>query len=310
MTLVNEIAWAAWDILLISLPYIILGFTLAGLLKVFLPDSLISKHLGSNGIGAVLKASAIGVPLPICSCGVVPAAAGIRKQGASKGATASFLISTPETGVDSIAITYGLLGPFFTVIRPIAAFVTAIITGVIINAIEREAEAPAQEPEMKSSSCGSSCGCQSAAPPESNVDKVKAGLHFAFVDLVKDTGGWFMLGIGIAALITVFISPEMVEAYFGNQFLSMGLMLAISIPLYVCATSSTPIAAAFLLKGISPGAVLIFLLAGPATNAASITVISRVIGKKATSVYLLVIIVVSVALGLMVDLASNMIWSG
>ncbi len=301
MIILYELVWAAWDIFIISVPYIFLGFFLAGILKVFLPDDFVSRHLGSNGFWSVIKASAIGVPIPLCSCGVFPAAAGLRKQGASKGATASFLISTPETGMDSIAITYGLLGSFFTILRPLAAFVTAATTGILINLLDHNEIPREQSLKPIDAYCNSTYEC-TVQQKQSFSDRFKEGMRFAFVDLVKDTGGWFMLGIVIATFITVFLSPKIVNDCFGNRYLSMILMLGISIPLYVCASSSTPIAAVFLLKDISPGAVLIFLLAGPATNAASITVISKVIGKKATGIYIFVIIAVSVIMGLLVDL--------
>jgi uncharacterized protein len=316
-----------WEILVEAVPYLILGFFMAGLLKAYIPDNWVAKHLGKSGFWNVIKASLIGIPIPLCSCGVVPTAAGIRKQGASKGATASFLVSTPETGVDSIAITYGLLGPVMMVIRPLSALITAITAGLSVNLFDKSDDLPKLDEKTtdccsndgsQSASCcdssesaddhiepmggGGSCGCGTTSNKHLTVfEKFKIGMHFAFVDLVKDTALWFMIGIALAALISMFLSPEMIETYFGNQYLSMLLMLAIATPLYVCATSSTPIAAAFLMKGISPGAVLVFLLAGPATNAASIAVINKVIGKKATTIYLANIMVVSVMIGLTVD---------
>lgn len=341
-----------WEILVEAVPYLILGFFMAGLLKAYIPDNWVAKHLGKSGFWNVIKASLIGIPIPLCSCGVVPTAAGIRKQGASKGATASFLVSTPETGVDSIAITYGLLGPVMMVIRPLSALITAITAGLSVNLFDKSndmpdlgetksccsssqgsssascydsgASAPIElniiDPATLNSDCcgkhveaeaqqdehvhgGAGCECSSSTTKKSPeiFQKFKKGMHFAFVDLVKDTALWFMIGIALAALISMFLSPEIIETYFGNQYLSMLLMLAIATPLYVCATSSTPIAAAFLMKGISPGAVLVFLLAGPATNAASIAVINKVIGKKATAIYVANIMVVSIMIGLTVD---------
>jgi uncharacterized protein len=332
-----------WEILVEAVPYLVLGFFMAGLLKAYIPDDWVAKHLGKSGFWNVIKAALIGIPIPLCSCGVVPTAAGIRKQGASKGATASFLVSTPETGIDSIAITYGLLGPVMMVIRPLSALITAITAGLSVNLFDKSDDLP--KLDEKTTDCCSNSGSQSATPVELTMvdpsgvgndccgkyaetaddhiepmggggscgcgttsnkhltvfEKFKIGMHFAFVDLVKDTALWFMIGIALAALISMFLSPEMIETYFGNQYLSMLLMLAIATPLYVCATSSTPIAAAFLMKGISPGAVLVFLLAGPATNAASIAVINKVIGKKATTIYLANIMIVSVMIGLTVD---------
>jgi len=327
-----------WEILFEAVPYLIFGFFMAGLLKAFIPDNWVAKHLGKDGFWNVIKAALIGIPLPLCSCGVVPTAAGIRKQGASKGATASFLVSTPETGVDSIAITYGLMGPVMMVIRPLSAFLTAVAAGISINLFDKSKDLPISD-QLEVACCSSTknssdntsdksgpielgminqsemahdpsghshdaCGCSSSSSPMSHLtvyQKFSKGMHFAFVELVKDIALWFMIGIALAALISMFLSPEIIETYFGNQYLSMLLMLIIATPLYVCATSSTPIAAAFLLKGVSPGAVLVFLLAGPATNAASIAVINKVIGKKATAIYLANIMIVSVSIGLAVD---------
>jgi hypothetical protein len=297
---------ASWSVLLESAPFVLLGFFIAGIIKAFLPENFVAKHLGGKGLGGIFKASVFGVPIPLCSCGVLPAAAGLKKQGAGKGALASFLISTPETGVDSIAVSYALLDPVMTIFRPIAAIVTAIATGIAITLTERvddHAEAEVAPKASDSSGCSSSCCCghSKKEKPQSAVDKFKAGMSFAFGELLKDVGAWLFVGVLLSGVISVFISPEIVEKYFSNEYLSMAMMLAISVPLYVCATASTPIAAALALKGISPGAALVFLLAGPATNLASMPVISKMLGRKATLVYLLVIVIMSFISGLLVN---------
>ena len=297
---------ASWQVLLESSPYVLLGFFVAGLIKAFLSDNFVSVHLGGRGIGSILKAAALGVPIPLCSCGVLPAAAGLKKQGAGSGAVAAFLISTPETGVDSIAVSYALLDPLMTVFRPVVAFFTAVAAGIAVSLSEGEknGHGGSNEPEQ-AASCSSSCCCSSKKqekPKEKSVvEKFRHGMSFAFGDLLKDVGLWLFIGILLAGMISVFVSPELVSRYFSNDYLSMLMMLAISVPLYVCATASTPIAAALALKGISPGAALVFLLAGPATNAASLTVISRMLGKKATIVYLLAIVVMSLLAGVLVN---------
>ena len=301
---IYEVVLASWGVLLESAPYILLGFFVAGLFKAFLPGDLITKHLGGSGLPSIVKASALGVPIPLCSCGVLPAAAGLKEQGAGKGAVTSFLVSTPETGVDSIAVTYALLDPLMTVIRPVVSFFTAIAAGISVSFTEKEEKntGPVVARQSPEPSCSSSCCCEhKTGKKEPVVDKLKGGMTFAFGDLLQDIGKWFLVGILLAGIISVFISPETVSRYFGNEYLSMILMLAIAIPLYVCATASTPIAAALALKGISPGAALVFLLAGPATNVASLTVVSRIIGKKAVVVYLAVIIVMSFAAGMLVN---------
>ncbi len=298
--LIINVLNASWEILLESSVYILFGFFVAGLLKAFLPNDLVSKHLGKGKFSNILKASAIGVPIPLCSCGVVPAAAGIREQGASKGATASFMISTPETGVDSIAITYALLDPVMTVLRPLSAFITAVVTGVLVNVFDKDIKDNFfQAPEP--SSCGGDCSCDAEEKKETAMEKFKNGMKFAFGELFEDIGMWFIVGVLIAGLITVFLSPELIENYIGRGFFSMIVMVLLATPLYVCATSSTPIVAALALKGLSPGAALVFLLAGPATNAASIAVVSKVIGKKATGIYLSAIILCSIGLGVLTN---------
>jgi uncharacterized protein len=297
--IITGIVFACWDILKEAAPYVLFGFFAAGILKALIPESLVAKHLGQPGTRSVLKASLFGIPLPLCSCGVIPVAIGLRKQGASKGATASFLVSVPETGVDSIAITWALLDPLMTVLRPIAAFLTAVITGILINLVpDRET--------MADQSPAKDCGCP--ADPErehenrerakqSLLFRMKSGLAYAFSDLLKDIGGWLMLGIVIAGIITFFVPVGFIEQYLGGEFSSLAIMLVIGIPLYICASASTPIAAALVLKGLSPGAALVFLLAGPATNAATMTVVAKHLGKTAMGIYLGAIAVCSLAIG-------------
>ncbi|HCD36471.1 MAG TPA: permease [Chlorobium sp.] len=297
---------ASWHVLVEAAPWMLLGFVVAGLFRALLPGDMIAKHMGGRGIKGIVTASALGIPVPLCSCGVLPAAAGLRKQGAGRGPVASFLISTPETGVDSIAVTYALLDPLMTVIRPLVSFVTAIAAGVSVAFFERFEKPSAVVPEAgqaTGSCCGGTCSSSAAIPevPQSFIEKVRGGLRFAFSDLLADIGKWFFLGLLLAGCISVFVSPDMLQLVAGNEFLSMLMMLAISVPLYVCATASTPVAAALALKGISPGAALVFLLAGPATNAASLTVISRMLGKASTAVYLVSIMVMSLVAGILVN---------
>ncbi|PID78360.1 MAG: hypothetical protein CSB21_00575 [Deltaproteobacteria bacterium] len=299
-------------------PFMLLGLFFAGLLKAFLPDDFVKKHIGAHKKWGILKASAFGIPLPLCSCGVVPAAAGIRKQGAGKGSVVSFLVSTPETGVDSMAITYALLGPVMAVIRPLASFATALFSGLVVDFFDKpEEERDTDSDDCFLDKCTDSCcssntenekffrmaeSCDCEINKESKALKFKKGMNFAFIELVGDIAGWFLAGILLAAIIAVFVTPEAVNAISSeNPLLIMLLMLLVSVPLYVCATSSTPVAAAFLMTGISPGAALVFLLAGPATNAASLSVINSIIGKRATIIYLAGIIIFSMAAGLATD---------
>lgn len=291
-----------WEILKEAAPYVILGFFVAGVLKALIPENLVEKHLGQSGTKSVLKASLFGIPLPLCSCGVIPVAIGLRKQGASKGATASFLVSVPETGVDSIAITWALLDPLMTVVRPIAAFITAVLTGIFINFLPDEKE-PKEEPPKKSYCCTSHPENGARHPEQSSNlwSRIKDGLTYAFSDLLKDIGGWLMLGIAIAGIISFSVPAGFIEQYLGGEFSSLLIMLVIGIPLYICASASTPIAAALVLKGLSPGAALVFLLAGPATNAATMTVVAKHLGKAATAIYISTIAVSSLATGWLVN---------
>lgn len=303
LEIITKTATASWDILLESSGFILFGFFVAGLLKAFVPGDLVARHLGKGRFSGIVKASAFGIPLPLCSCGVLPAAAGLKEQGAGKGATASFLISTPETGVDSIAVSWALLDPVMTIIRPVSAFFTAIITGVLVTLFDRDPKPVPPSPfQMAPQGCSDGCGCHdSENAPSGFIDKLKSGMRFAFGELFDDISRWLIFGIILAGVITAFLPPEIISNWFGDGFLPMVAVLVIAVPLYICATASTPIAAALALKGLSPGAALVFLLAGPATNAAALTVISKILGKKMTAIYLFSIVAVSLLLGVITN---------
>lgn len=462
MEILHAILMEAWCVLVDSAIYILFGFFIAGLLKAYLPTEFIAKHLGGEAItkagkakrsivAPVFKAALFGVPLPLCSCGVIPAAAGLREQGASKGATTAFLIATPETGVDSMTVTYGLLDPIMTFVRPLSAFITSVAAGIAVDIFDKnddkkdggkatiptsscccsepkpepkpivapsacccsepkpetkpepkptpstscccsETKAPSQgafasqmftapvvapvekaEPAPTSSCCcsteqpkviipvstcgcsepkteptpASTCCCNEAKPEPAPVsscccsepkvepipaptsscccsepkpapttssccssqktpakatvfEKFKIGMDFAYGKLISDIGIWLLLGITLAALISVFIPEDMFTDKV-TGFAGMIVMMAIGIPMYVCATASTPIAAAFALKGISPGAALVFLLAGPATNVATITVVAKMLGKRAAVIYVTTIGVMTLLIGVLVN---------
>lgn len=297
---------SSWGVLLDSAFFVLFGFFISGLLKAFLPDDLIRRHLGGNRLSAVIKASLAGIPIPLCSCGVLPTAAGLKEQGAGNGAVTSFMISTPETGVDSIAITYALLDPLMTVLRPVTAFFSAILTGVAVHFWGTEEKAALK---MADGSCDCGCGCRTVErAARSKLQRFRDGMRFAFDDLLNDIGPWLILGVVLAGLIGVFISPGMIEGYLGGGLFSMLAMLVVATPMYVCATASTPIAAALVLKGLSPGAALVFLLAGPATNVATMTVVSRLLGKRTALIYVGSILLSSLLCGLAVNRVYD--WSG
>jgi len=288
-------------------PYVIFGFFAAGVIKAFLPEEAVARHLGGRSKTSVIKASLLGIPLPLCSCGVIPAAIGLRKQGAGRGASAAFLVSTPESGVDSIAITWALLDPVMTIVRPVAAFITGALTGMLINWLPEERT----ELEAEPAACGcqdSCCGTTSRAAAPSLAKRMYEGVSYAFGELLQDIGRWFLLGILIAGLLTTLVPDGFFALLFENKAMSLVLMLLVGIPLYMCASASTPIAAALVLKGLSPGAALVFLLAGPATNAATLTVVARFWGRKATLVYLSVIACCSLFLGWVVN--EFYVWAG
>ncbi len=235
----------------------------------------------------------------------MPAAVSLRKQGASNGATTAFLISTPESGIDSISITYALLDPIMTIARPVVAFVTAAVAGITENLFGSSSETTRITPDLSCPVDGC-CDGENCSPEEHRQhhtfrEKLAAGMRFAVRDLWEDLAGWFLIGLLLAGLITVLIPPDMFGKYLGPGLPAMLIMLAVGIPLYICATASTPIAAALILKGVSPGAALVFLLAGPATNMASLTVLTGVLGKRATAIYLTSIAVCAVLFGLIVD---------
>ncbi|MDP4858086.1 MAG: SO_0444 family Cu/Zn efflux transporter [Desulfobacterales bacterium] len=236
---------------------------------------------------------------------MLPAAVTLQKQGANTGAVTSFMISTPESGIDSIAITYALLDPIMTVARPVVAFITAAVAGVAENLLEKRSSDTQVHPDLTcpvDQCCdGVNCRPEDHRRHHSLAEKLWAGVRYAFTDFWNDLAGWFFFGLLAAGLIAVLIPDEMVKTYLGSGLPAMLFMLAVGIPLYICATASTPIAAALILKGVSPGAALVFLLAGPATNVAALTVMAGIIGKRATAIYLVAIAVSTVVFGLILD---------
>lgn len=271
-------------------PYLMLGFLFAGLLYVFLPKHRMQRYLGKRNFGSVLNASLLGIPLPLCSCGVIPTGVSFYQNGASKGATTSFLISTPQTGIDSILVTYSLLGWPLALIRPFIALFTGIAGGMTANIFTRK-----REQSVTSESAP-------AEPlPKGFLPKTRRMFRYAFVEFLQDIALWLVIGLAIAALIAVLLPDDFFTRYIGNDYLSMLLVLAASIPLYVCATGSVPIAAVLLMKGLSPGAAIVFLMAGPATNVATMTVIGKTMGRKALFIYLASIVGGAIVFGALVN---------
>ena len=279
-------------------PYLLLGFFFAGVMHAFIPGMVYNRYLGGKGFKSVFYGALFGIPLPLCSCGVLPTAMSLRKQGASKGATASFLISTPETGVDSIIVTYSVLGLPFAVIRPVAAFCNAIMGGWLINKFGDKDEVVPVDASAKTCCCHHK---QEETHHEGFLGKMREALRFGFVEMIEDIGKWLVIGLVIAGLITVFVPDEFFALFRGNTQLSMLLVLCIAIPMYICATGSIPIAVALMMKGLTPGAALVLLMAGPACNMASILVINKTLGRKSLVLYLVSIITMAILWGHVVD---------
>lgn len=274
-------------------PYLLFGFLVAGILYILLPESLVIKHLGGGRL-AVLKAAIFGIPLPLCSCGVIPVATSLRKRGASKSATLSFFMTTPTTGVDSILATYSLLGALFAIFRPLAALLGGISTGLVFRAIEREKISTPQHIH------------------ESRKIKPKEILSYGFGELPRSIGKWVLVGIFIGGVISFAIPEGFVERYMGSEtFLghltSYVAMLLAGIPMYVCAIGAIPIVASLIAKGMCPGAGLVFLIAGPATNSITITVIGSMFGKRGLLVYMAGTIMIAILLGIIFDLIWNVL---
>lgn len=277
-------------------PYLLLGFFIAGVLHAFVPSRVYSRHLSAPTLGSVFKAAAFGVPLPLCSCGVIPTAMSLRNEGASEGSTVAFLIATPQTGVDSIAATYSLLGLPFAILRPVAALVTSVFGGMITNKFGVEKVGATADVE----NCNGECAAKRELP-KGFFQKMKETVRYGFFTMMQDIGKWLVIGLLLAAAITMFIPDDFFTSYVSNPFLEMLIMLAIAVPMYTCATGSIPVAVALMMKGLSPGAALVLLMAGPATNIASIFVVYKVLGFRTTATYIASIVMGAMVFGLIID---------
>jgi hypothetical protein len=271
-------------------PYILLGFLFAGALHAFVKPSVMSQHFAGNGFKQSLKAALLGVPLPLCSCGVLPTAISLRRNGASTSATTSFLIATPQTGIDSITATYSLLGLSFAIVRPVAAFVSAVFGGTIIGKLAGD----------DNDTTTNNRPLASELPPTIG-GKIKDMFRYGFVDMVGSVGKWLVIGLVIAALITVLVPDALFVQYARYPILAMIAVVLIAIPMYVCATGSIPIALSLMLKGLTPGVAFVFLMAGPAVNFASYTLLSRTMGRRNTLIYIAVIALSAIGVGLIID---------
>ena len=289
--------------------YILLGLLIAGILKQLIPDNFISSHLGQNKISSVIKATIFGIPMPVCSCSVIPLAKSLQKEGASKGSVQSFLIATPITGADSIMATYSFFGWIFTIYRVITAIIIAIITGILQNFVDKKDKKKIIKFSINKQHIHNnqinikdnySSSCCSSAKTNSKFS-IKESFNYAFNVLFKDIYIGLLAGVIIGGIFTTLLPKELLQTLFEYQFLTYIAVLVISLPLYVCATASLPIAAAFLLSGMSSGAVFVFLSAGPATNSITIGVVASMFGKKSLFIYLGVVSILSIVFGYIFD---------
>lgn len=283
-----------WRYILFSAPYLIFGLVVAGIIRSFLSVDIIKDKLGARSFKSVFWASLAGVPLPLCSCSVIPAAVTLKKSGASNGATSSFLISTPESGIDSIALTYSLMDLPMTILRPLVAFISAMTAGLFQNGFNQFTYVDQEESKK-------SCCHHDHEKSEKLLfkNKIGNGLKYAFTDLINDISWWLAIGLLLGAAIDFFVPANFFESLSG--WTGRFIILGIGLPLYICASASTPIAASMVLKGLSPGAALIFLLVGPATNFSNIAVLQKYIGKKGIIINVIVISAIALISSYLVD---------
>jgi len=277
-----------WQVMLDLAPSLLLGLFIAGVMHVYLPKGFVHRGLNRPDLRSVTRASLIGVPLPLCSCGVIPTALGLRNEGASKGATTAFMISTPQTGVDSILVSASFLGWPFALFKLVAAFVTGLIGGALVNRFVR----PDTEGERNTA----------AEDEDTRQRGLGAVLRYGIFDLLAAIDLWIIAGVLAAALITTFIPTHyLADQAWAQGLMGMLLVLAVSVPLYVCTTGSVPIAASLIAAGMPPGTALVFLMAGPATNVATLGAVYRALGGRVLALYLGTVVAMSILLGLGFD---------
>ncbi len=299
MDMVVALISACWLVLGQMAPYLLFGFLMAGVLSVAITPEWVERHLGGRGFGPVFKSSLFGIPLPLCSCGVIPVMASIRRHGAGRGATVGFLLSTPQTGVDSIFATYALLGPVLAVYRPLVALVTGVVGGLAAQVFDPD-RSGGETDASGVPACTASC-CSDG--PRRGL--VARALEYGFVTLPRDIAKPLFVGILIAGAMSVFIQENFLAAYLGGGLVAMLVMMAVGIPIYVCSTASIPIALGFMHMGASPGAALVFLISGPATNAAAISVVWQLLGRRTAIIYLATAALGALLAGISLDALYN-----
>ncbi len=287
-----------WNLVVESAPWLLLGYFIAGVIKQVIPSEWVQKQLAKPGLLSITKGALIGAPLPLCSCGVIPTALAVRKAGASKGATASFLVATPETGVDSIAFSYAMLGPIFAIARPISALISAVIAGVLVHKFDTDDVVAEPAPAPKS--CCSMSKSEAKPEPPTLGERLVQAVQYGYGRMIADTAQWLFIGLTAAALVTAYV-PQSFFLQWGDGVIAMLIMVIVGLPMYICATASTPVAASFLFAGLSPGAALVFMLTGPATNIATMGVIKEQLGNRSLVAYLVGVIATAIGAGLLLN---------
>ena len=285
---------SVWIIWLDLAPMLFIGLVLSGIIHSFIPEKKVIQFIGKGRWGSVFRATIVGAPLPLCSCSVVPVAMGLNRKKVPKGAVSAFFISTPETGVDSVLLSYTLLGPIMAIIRPIATISASIMAGLLVNLADD------QKQVTKINEVKKSC-CEGSKPENtSRIGIVKGFFHFSFIKLLQDMVIWLVFGTLVAAFVVTFLPQDFLQEW-GQTFFSKLIMIAIGLPMYICASASTPIAASMMAAGVSAGTALVFLLAGPATNLGTFGIIKKELGKKAAWIILLSILITALIFGVLLD---------
>lgn len=295
MDWVTRIIAETWQVFLEAAPYVVVGLLAAALIHTVFPKEKIESVLGKPGFGSILKSALFGIPLPLCSCGVLPTALSLKDRGASRGATVSFLVSTPETGLDSIAVTYALINPAMAILRPVAAFISAVLAGI---GVERFGGAEDNAGKVQSCGCRT-CGDASCHEHHSWVSRLRGSLDYIVNDFFPDIANWILLGLVVSGIVAALVPQDFLARIPGPAQIIAAVIAGV--PIYICASASTPIAAVLMAKGVSPGAALVFLLVGPATNVASLMVIGRRLGKRTAAVYLGALVASALVIAFAVD---------
>ena len=291
--------------------FLLFGFAAAGLLSRIISAATVAKHMGGASWWSIAKAALLGIPLPLCSCGVIPTGLWLRDHGASRGATSAFLISTPQTGIDSLAITYSFLGLVFALFRPLAALISGVFGGILVRNLSSEKSKSATEVKPEGSCCHHNQTENSSSTGKTPLlIHIKEAIHYGLVKIPKEIGPWLFVGVAAAGLVAWLIPDRYFEQHLQSNLLSMLLMIAVGIPLYICSTASVPIAAVLAMKGLSPGAVFVFLMAGPATNIGAVAILCRLLGVRATMIQTASVIVSALVCGLALDWLYNLIYAG